>query len=217
MSKKYLFKPNISCDFNHNIIKTRDDTRPICFIAKDDEKFDLCEHHESCSWAKHGTTFSKNILRARVEPWLTSLFQSEHLTLLAGSGLTTGICSITNTRATGMQTSEFIQFKGEIHKEAERVAKLLRRGEGNFEDYIRAANDLLHGLKMINHGNARALHDEIQNKISDFSKSLLKTEADLVNAAQPKRTSAFNCLISFLMSFSSRTGSRDRVNIFTTT
>lgn len=116
-----------------------------------------------------------------------------------------------------MPTSEFIQFKGEIHKEAERVAKLLGRGEGNFEDYIRAANDLLHGLKMINHGNARALHDEIQNKISDFSKSLLKTEADLANAAKHKRTSAFNCLISFLMSFLSRTGSRDRVNIFTTT
>jgi hypothetical protein len=40
-------------------------------------------------------------------------------------------------------------------------------------------------------------------------------EADLV-ASDEKCHTAFNCLIAFLMSFASRTGSRDRVNIFTT-
>ena len=31
-------------------------------------------------------------LRNVIEPWLTAVFQSEHLSLLTGTGLTTGIC-----------------------------------------------------------------------------------------------------------------------------
>lgn len=31
-------------------------------------------------------------LRTVIEPWLTAVFQSEHLSLLTGTGLTTGIC-----------------------------------------------------------------------------------------------------------------------------
>jgi hypothetical protein len=30
-------------------------------------------------------------LRKKIEPWLTAIFQSEHLSLLAGSGLTSAV------------------------------------------------------------------------------------------------------------------------------
>lgn len=36
-------------------------------------------------------TIKKSDLRQGIEPWLTSLFQSEHLSLLTGTGLSTAI------------------------------------------------------------------------------------------------------------------------------
>ncbi len=37
-------------------------------------------------------TPNEKSLRSIVEPWLTEVFQSEHLSLLLGTGITTGIC-----------------------------------------------------------------------------------------------------------------------------
>ncbi|MFY2809064.1 fibronectin-binding protein (FBP), partial [Achromobacter dolens] len=72
-----------------NTLKVRDDQAPICFeaSAEDVGKFKLCEGAEA-SWLSQGQAFGIKELRSRVEPWLTALFQSEHLSLLAGSGLT---------------------------------------------------------------------------------------------------------------------------------
>lgn len=213
-NKKCLFKRDIDCSLGHNVIKTRDDIHPVCFIRQDDEKFTLCEHHDDCSWAKKNSAFPINILRERIEPWLTSLFQSEYFSLLAGSGLTTGICSVAGTEATGMPTSDFTNFSDKIKAEVKRSAEVLKRTDGNFEDSIRVANDLLRGLKILDDLRCDDLEKELQGKISAFAKSLLEMEANLVNAE--KCHIAFNCLIAFLMSFASRTGSRDRINIFTT-
>jgi hypothetical protein len=33
-------------------------------------------------------------LREKIEPWLTAVFQSDHLSLLAGTGLTTAVASL---------------------------------------------------------------------------------------------------------------------------
>ena len=74
-----------------NIIKVREDKSPIEF-EKDEAK-------EGCFKIKDGTNtyindkgeFSEIDLRSRVEPWLSSLFQSEHLSLLIGSGLSSAI------------------------------------------------------------------------------------------------------------------------------
>ena len=80
-SKKCFFNPAIKCTSKPNIIKTRDDACPICFIKENECKYSLCEHHVGCSWAKQRQTFEENILKERIEPWLTSLFQSEHFSL----------------------------------------------------------------------------------------------------------------------------------------
>ena len=52
--------------------------------------------------------------------------------------------------------------------------------------------------------------------MQDFAKSILKSEEGIASAAEDKREEAFNTLVTFLMSFASRTGARDRLNIFTT-
>ena len=66
-----------------NTLKVRDDHAPVCFeaSAEDVDKFKLCEGAEA-SWLTQSQTFGIKELRSRVEPWLTALFQSEHLSLL---------------------------------------------------------------------------------------------------------------------------------------
>lgn len=214
--KTCLVNHETMCLLNHNIIKTRDDAHPMCFMYNDDQEYILCEQHIGCSWCESSKTCDEKNLRERIEPWLTALFQSEHLSLLAGSGLTKGICEITHTKATGMPAVNFTEFHDDIEAEVEKSAKAIGRSEGNFEDYIRVASTLLAGLEIIKEPKAKILRAEIDQKIKEFTSSLLKTEAELIGAKPEDRKEAFNCLVSFLMSFASRTGTRDRVNIFTT-
>ena len=216
--KKCIFYPNISCPFinNQNIIKTRDDAHPLCFVHNVDGKYSLCEHHRMYSWCESTGDFDEQTLRERIEPWLTALFQSEHLSLLTGSGLTIGICQIADQSAAGMPQVSFTNFNSEIDAEVKRSAIALGRAEGNFEDYIRVANALYAGLKILGNPEAEPLGDEIAAKLNLFTESLLASEEALASSASQKREDAFNCLVSFLMSFASRTGTRDRVHIFTT-
>ena len=52
-----------------NVIKVRDDHRPLYFSA-DGEKFKLQEGSEA-SWISDGQEFGQRELRERIEPWLT--------------------------------------------------------------------------------------------------------------------------------------------------
>ena len=74
------------------ILKTRDDRGPVFLQHGDgadaaDKPFRLFAD-AACSWAKGDELFGPDKLRPRIEPWLTALVQSEHLSLLVGSGLT---------------------------------------------------------------------------------------------------------------------------------
>ena len=113
-----------------------------------------------------------------------------------------------------MKRASFSKFSDRIEAEVKRTAIALGRVEGNFEDDIRVANALCSGLKILNDPDANFLRTEIEKNLKSFTKSLLTTEFELASSAD--RETAFNCLISFLMSFASRTGTRDRVHIFTT-
>lgn len=67
-----------------NIIKTRDD-RELILVDKDGN----IQNADSCGWLpENDGKINKSVFRTRIEPWLTSLFQSEHLSLLCGSGIT---------------------------------------------------------------------------------------------------------------------------------
>ncbi|MCO7623507.1 SIR2 family protein [Pseudomonas guariconensis] len=198
-----------------NTLKTRDDHVPLQFTA-DDDTFKLQAGSEA-SWLS-GETFGRKDLRSRIEPWLTSLFQSEHLSLLAGSGLTHAVHYLAaGEGAAGMGALTLSNHQAEIDQAAEKAADAAGREKGNLEDQLRIANELLRGLEILQKDSeAEALRVELQNGMQVFAKSILGSEAGIATAEESKREQAFNTLVTFLMSFASRTGVRDRLNIFTT-
>ena len=202
-----------------NTLKVRDDQAPICFeaSAEDVGKFKLCEGAEA-SWLTQGQAFGIKELRSRVEPWLTALFQSEHLSLLAGSGLTHAVHYLAAGKpAAGMNEVALTSYKDAIEKAAKEAAQKSGRETGNLEDQLRVANELLRGLEILgNSAEAETLRTELTSALKDFSKSILESEAGIAEASEDKREQALNVLVTFLMSFASRTGVRDRLNIFTT-
>lgn len=197
-----------------NILKVQDDPKPVHFYA-DGDGYRLREG-SIASWTSG--EFSTKDLRHRIEPWLTSLFQAEHLTLLAGSGLTHAVHYLAvGEGAAGMDALPLTNHKAQINKAAATAAGLAGREGGNLEDQLRVANELLRGLEILqNDAAGAALRKELQDGMQTFAKSILKSEAGIANAEEQKREEAFNTLVTFLMSFASRTGARDRLNIFTT-
>jgi len=125
-----------------------------------------------------------------------------------------------------MSTVSFKVMNEEIKKEAKKTAKLAGREEGNFEDQIRVANELLRGLEILasmqttkssKNKQARTLKRDIEGVLNSFAESILQGEASLISAFhETRREEAFNYLVSFLMSFASRSGTRERLHIFTT-
>lgn len=198
-----------------NTLKTRDDHRPIEFTV-DGDKFKLQAGMES-SWL-NTEEFGHKELRSRIEPWLTSLFQSEHLSLLAGSGLTHAVHYMAAEKsAAGMGSLTLSNHQSEIDQAAGNAAASAGRKKGNLEDQLRVANELLRGLEILQKDSeAEALREELQTGMQAFAQSILSSEAGIATAEEGKREQAFNTLVTFLMSFASRTGVRDRLNIFTT-
>lgn len=136
------------------ILKSRDDLVPV-WIAHEDpseepgKPFRLTAQM-TCSWAKAQEPFGPEKLRPRIDPWLTALVQSEHLSLLVGSGLTHAVHGLATKGALpGMGAASFGILNEEIAAEAKRAANFAGRDSGNFEDQIRAANELLRGLEIV--------------------------------------------------------------------
>ncbi|MCD6565093.1 MAG: SIR2 family protein [Bacteroidales bacterium] len=173
----------------------------------------------------------ENILQHKknIESWLSAVFQSEHLSLLLGSGFTTAIASQSGVTSTGMSPdfSDF-PFKDELEKASKESAEKLGRGEPNMEDQIRVSNILLQGLQIQEKtSDVNSLIRELNKLFSNFLKSLLETERKIIeNISLPEEEKkmlsidggieTLTMLVSFLLSFSSRTASRERLQIFTT-
>lgn len=108
-------------------------------------------------------------------------------------------------------------YQREIDQAAEQAAAMAGREKGNLEDQLRVANELLRGLEILQKtGEAEALRVELQSGMQSFAQSILGSETGIACSDEEKRERAFNTLVTFLMSFASRTGVRDRLNIFTT-
>jgi hypothetical protein len=165
--------------------------------------------------------------RRQIEPWLSALCQAEHLNLLVGNGLTSAVAAIAGVEPADMAVIKFnAQHAEAVQKAAEESAKATGRGKPNFEDQIRAALQFIEGLRVL----ARADHEqfgplleawekELNRKLTDLLKSVLKTEQELAKAfeeADGKGKQLRRYLGSFLLSFASRTATRERLHIFTT-
>lgn len=152
--------------------------------------------------------------RSIIEPWLTAVFQSEHLSLLLGTGITTGICIDSGVTPQAMQRIQFTTEGEKIKSYSDQEAKKLSRGSANFEDDIGTAIDLLKGLKILNDTNLTLLESEINEKIKLLILNLIKNEYNVLSS--DNGSNALSLLTRFLISFSSRTATRDRLHIFTT-
>lgn len=202
---------------HENIIKTRDDFEPIYFSINPENDKEFIIDGSNCSWCNDEKKIKISDLRQRIEPWLTSLFQSEHLSLLAGSGLTHAVHYLAAGKAAaGMNFTDFSHFDDEIKNAAKESSEKAGRKEGNFEDQIRIANELLKGLEILKDNKADELRQDICKKLEGLAKSVLSSETGIALAEEQQRILAINCLVDFLLSFSSRTAARDRLHIFTT-
>lgn len=197
-----------------NVIKVRDD-RELILVDKERKLKNIANR----DWGlEEADDITNAIFRKRIEPWLTALFQSEHLSLLCGSGLTNAISYLAGAGSgTTMGTSVFTTFASEIQDAANVSAKASGRENGNIEDQIRVANDLLRGLKILKRDiDAEDLQKELNTIVESFAQSILSSENGIATADQTKRENALGILVNFILSFASRTGNRERLNIFTT-
>lgn len=162
----------------------------------------------------------------KVEPWLSALLQAEHLNLLVGSGLTTAVASASGVGALDMGRAQFdCELAGAIDKSAEESARRCGRGEANLEDQIRTANELAAGLRVLNAAEQddderlRKLEESLDKVLDGFFYKILKTEKalnDALNRESDISRRARRLFGSFLLTFSSRAASRERLHIFTT-
>lgn len=206
-----------------NILKCRDDPRPLFLLAVDEPGEAQFTLDSTTSWVKAGERFGTEKLRARIEPWLTALCQSEHLSLLVGSGLTHAVHRLaTGEMCPGMKRADFGEFAPVIDPAADESAKASDRESANVEDQIRVANELRRGLEILgttegeSTKRGKALQARLVEILDSLVSQVLAGERNLVRATDVARERAFDYLVSFLMSFASRSGTRDRLQIFTT-
>lgn len=219
----------MALEAGEQLLKTRDDRTPVRLITNDaahesQTPFKLAAGAD-CSWARPEQGVGPEILRPRIEPWLTALVQSEHLSLLIGSGLTNAVHSMATGHVLApMDPAALHGFDASVVEEAKRTARLAGRDEGNVEDLIRVASELLRGLEILSRAHpsdsptrqqAEALRATLSAVLSNFANSILGAERGLLGSDPQRRERAFAYLVSLLMSFASRSGTRERLHLFT--
>lgn len=160
--------------------------------------------------------------RKRIEPWLSAVFQAEHLSVLVGNGFTTGLARYVGGRPTSMTGAGFggCPHEDRVSAKAIELATAMGRGTANIEDELSAALSLLGGLEILGHADAAAWQAAIDNTLSGFIKDVLATEKSIQDALDKEPADGGplgrEILVSFLMSFASRAASRERLHLFTT-
>jgi len=159
-------------------------------------------------------------LKKDVEPWLSAILQSEHVSLLVGAGLSTAVSFIAGVTPQEMGRLEIKDALGPaIAKKADDSAVAMNRGSANIEDDIRVTLELITGLRIIEDGRSSSLENELNTALLNFIRAILTTERDFLEKLRNREEvalKAFNLLKSFILSFASRAASRERLNIFTT-
>ncbi len=155
--------------------------------------------------------------RKVIEPWLTAVFQSEHLSLVLGSGFSTAIALASGGVPADMsQTDWHCELADRVTAYAEQSAKKCGRGCANFEDQLRAALQVRAGLEAMGDARAESWRQEIDHQLGRFVESILGSERSIREAPAAAGRKGEDLLVSFLLSFASRAATRERLNLFTT-
>ena len=175
--------------------------------------------------------------REHVEPWLSALFQAEHLNVLVGSGFTTAIARAAGAPVVDMSPVAFQSRYGDaVTQAAQRGAKGLGREEPNIEDQARTVIELIGGLRILAGGVDtddvadefrqtaaelfQAWNSELDNALSSLLKKVLVTErgidAALADTSHQESAGRVRRLLGgFLLPFGSRAPTRERTHVFT--
>lgn len=159
-------------------------------------------------------------VRSEVEAWLGAIIQSEHLSLLLGNGLTTGIAICAKAKPPSLAKVGFgCDLEAEVNAAAADGAKRLGRGEANIEDQLRAALQLIGGLQILGDGRLPTWHDAVDQALASLAASVLETERGVIDSiatGSKEGARAAEALVAFLLGFAGRTTSRERLHVFTT-
>lgn len=214
----------------YQILKVSDDIHPVTLQNTTSDSATSFRMIGDSSWARNDEIVDTLKLRSRIEPWLTALFQSEHLNLIIGSGLSSSIQkTATGQLPNGMSwINDLSIYKNEIELHIKKAAKKAGRQNGNIEDQIKAINEIIAGFEVISSAETEAtptpsftsaknqLNSELSRALSLFAESIINGENQIKTAPSADKETAFNYLTNFLMSFASRVATRDRLHIFTT-
>jgi hypothetical protein len=110
-------------------------------------------------------------------------------------------------------------FDAEICNAAAESAKRMGRGGVNIEDQFRAAISLQGGLEVLRDERLANLTAGINRALAIFANSIVAMESEMAAADTSGETDSMHyrfILSEFLLSFASRTATRDRLHIFTT-
>ena len=158
-----------------------------------------------------------------IEPWLSSLCQTEHLNLLVGSGLTIAIGNLAEVEAPSMALTDLgnIEYAKEVNLTVSRSAKRLGRGQPNLEDQLRVIGQLIDGLTILGDDQQKTWKTKRKELLDSLLQDVLSTERKInsvfTGKAGPKKANRIRRRLSgFLLPFVSRSAPRERLHVFTT-
>lgn len=156
--------------------------------------------------------------RRHIEPWLSAVFQAEHLNLLVGAGFSVALSDVANIESAGMGYEDLdTKYDERIRAHAAKSAAEMGRGNPNVEDQIRSTLVLIEALTLMDsETNAATLKTALDERLKAFLQSVLAMEQGLASADDDDWKAAVSVLQSFILSFASRSSSRERLHIFTT-
>jgi hypothetical protein len=156
--------------------------------------------------------------RRHIEPWLTAIFQAEHLNLLVGSGFSTALATLAGADGAGMGYEDLgTKYDGKIKAHAKKSAESMGRGKPNIEDQIRSTLVLVEALSLVGSDEKSAtIKSALDVRLKGFLNAVLKMEEGIINAQDEHWKDTVSILQSFLLSFASRSSSRERLHVFTT-
>ena len=162
--------------------------------------------------------------KLRIKQWITSLLQSENLSLLVGSGLTIAVSNICGISSAGMDTCYEVipeTIRDSVKKRIKESASTLKRGKPNIEDQIRVMSVAEEGLRAIGgEKSADAISKGLEKLLEAFYNKLVNSEkelkAKLYKNDEGSNMSPMDYLVAFLSSFAFRSASRERMKIFST-
>ena len=164
--------------------------------------------------------------RDSVEPFLAALLRVEHLNLLVGSGLTTGLAKLANHDSSRVMKAglpldddKLATVACAIENAAKESAKRVGRSEPNIEDRLRVAIAAADGLGVVGDCRAETIRRAVDAAVSALRERICVIEAVLQRChgiLDGDPVSVRNLLRSFLGAFASRPATHDRLHVFTT-